>query len=179
MKVSCRTTGKRPSMHARTCTRPGQRLRRGRGVVVPRWCRVGAAVRRAPGVRAGCACAACRPNSTDAADGHAGPRRGQDQDGLCLGLCPGLPVQRLRSAARRGVRLAAPAGGAKYPMAFLHGWAGTLVRDEFKGFDSVVEQHSRTGAACLAHARRKFDELIKVNRSTRAQLRSRRCGASR
>ena len=50
-------------------------------------------------------------------------------------------------------------------MAFLHGWAGTLVRDEFKGCDSVVEQHSQTGAGCLAHARRQFDELIKVNQS--------------
>ena len=48
-------------------------------------------------------------------------------------------------------------------MAFLHGWAGTLVRDECKGYDSVVTQDGRTGAGCLAHARRKFDELIKVN----------------
>ena len=55
--------------------------------------------------------------------------------------------------------------GAKYPMAFLHGWAGTLVRDEFKGYDSVLKQDGRTGAGCLAHARRKFDELIKVNQS--------------
>ena len=53
--------------------------------------------------------------------------------------------------------------GAKYPMTFLHGWAGTLVRDEFKGYESVLKQDGRTGAGCLAHARRKFDELIKVN----------------
>ena len=59
--------------------------------------------------------------------------------------------------------------GAKYPMAFLHGWAGTLVRDEFKGYDSVLKQDGRTGAGCLAHARRKFDELIKVNLSPVAQ----------
>ena len=69
--------------------------------------------------------------------------------------------------------------GAKYPMAFLHGWAGTLLRDERKGCDSVVKQHGQTGAGCRAHARRKFDKLIKVNRSTRAQLRSRRCSVSR
>ena len=55
--------------------------------------------------------------------------------------------------------------GAKYPMAFLRGWAGTLVRDEFKGYESVLKQDGRTGAGCLAHARRKFDELIKVNQS--------------
>ena len=59
--------------------------------------------------------------------------------------------------------------GAKYPMAFLHGWAGTLVRDEFKGYESVLRQDGRTGAGCLAHARRKFDELIKVNQSPVAQ----------
>ena len=55
--------------------------------------------------------------------------------------------------------------GAKYPTAFLHGWVGTLVRDEFKGYESVLEQNGRTAAGCLAHARRKFDELIKVNQS--------------
>ena len=55
--------------------------------------------------------------------------------------------------------------GAKYPMAFLHGWSGTLVRDEFKGYESVLKLEGRTAAGCLAHARRKFDELVKVNQS--------------
>ena len=59
--------------------------------------------------------------------------------------------------------------GAKYLMAFLHGWAGTLVRDEFKGYESGLKQDGRTAAGCLAHARRKFDELIKVNQSPAAQ----------
>ena len=54
--------------------------------------------------------------------------------------------------------------GAKYPMAFLPGW-GTLVRDEFKGYESVLKLEGRTTAGCLAHARRKFNELIKVNQS--------------
>ena len=54
-------------------------------------------------------------------------------------------------------------------MAFLHGWAGTLVRNKFKGYDSVIKQEGRKGAGCLAHARRKFDELIKVNQSPVAQ----------
>ena len=61
-------------------------------------------------------------------------------------------------------------------MAFSHGWTGALVRDEFKGCDSVVKQHGRTRAGCLAHARRKFDELIKVDQSL---LRCRRCSALR
>ena len=55
--------------------------------------------------------------------------------------------------------------GAKYPMALLRGWASTLVRDEFKGYESVLRQDGRTAAGCLAHARRKFDELIKLNQS--------------
>jgi transposase len=55
--------------------------------------------------------------------------------------------------------------GAKYPMAFLQGWSGTLVRDEFKGYESVLKLEGRTAAGCLAHARRKFDELVKVNHS--------------
>jgi transposase len=54
---------------------------------------------------------------------------------------------------------------AKYPMAFLQDWSGTLVRDEFKGYDGVLKLEGRTAAGCLAHARRKFDELIKVNQS--------------
>jgi transposase len=59
--------------------------------------------------------------------------------------------------------------GAKYPLAFLAGWTGTLVRDEFKGYDSVLKLPNRTVAGCLAHARRKFDELIKINQSPVAQ----------
>jgi transposase len=59
--------------------------------------------------------------------------------------------------------------GAKYPMAALHGWTGTLVRDEYKGYEAVLKLPGRTAAGCLAHARRKFDELIKVNQSPIAQ----------
>ena len=59
--------------------------------------------------------------------------------------------------------------GAKYPLSFLHGWTGTLVRDEFKGYDSVLKLPGRVAAGCLAHARRKFDELIKINQSPLAQ----------
>ncbi len=59
--------------------------------------------------------------------------------------------------------------GAKYPTAFLHGWTGTLVRDEFSGYVAVLKLPGREAAGCLAHARRKFDELIKVNQSPVAQ----------
>jgi transposase len=54
---------------------------------------------------------------------------------------------------------------AKYPLEFLKGWSGTLVCDGYGGYDKVMEQESRIGAGCLAHARRKFDELVKDNLS--------------
>jgi transposase len=62
--------------------------------------------------------------------------------------------------------------GAQYPRAFLGdggrdeeknepSWRGTLVRDEYKAYDSVIEAvPGRAAAGCLAHARRKFDELL-------------------
>ena len=50
-------------------------------------------------------------------------------------------------------------------MAFLQGWTGTLVRDEFLGYAAELKLPGRKTAGCLAHARRKFDELIKVNQS--------------
>ena len=40
-------------------------------------------------------------------------------------------------------------------------WRGTLVRDEYKAYESVMSaEPGRTAAGCLAHARRKFDELL-------------------
>jgi transposase len=55
--------------------------------------------------------------------------------------------------------------GGQYPREFLTGWSGTLVRDEFSGYESVVALEGRVAAGCLAHARRKFDELVKANAS--------------
>ncbi len=64
--------------------------------------------------------------------------------------------------------------GAQYPIEFLRGedrlegrrsWQGTLVRDEYAGYDSALDPKAwpgRIGAGCLAHARRKFDELLKA-----------------
>ena len=60
--------------------------------------------------------------------------------------------------------------GAQYPIEFLRGdertgrrsWQGTLVRDEYAAYTSVVDANAwpgRIAAGCLAHARRKFDEL--------------------
>jgi transposase len=65
--------------------------------------------------------------------------------------------------------------GAQYPIKFLGppregeaGWRGTLVRDEYGVYDSVLDAKKHPGriaAGCLAHARRRFDELIKHNAS--------------
>ena len=54
--------------------------------------------------------------------------------------------------------------GAKYPMAFLDGWAGTITCDDYKGYDALFRE-DRIEAGCLAHARRKFDELAKAHAS--------------
>ncbi|MCR6478420.1 IS66 family transposase [Variovorax sp. ZS18.2.2] len=61
--------------------------------------------------------------------------------------------------------------GAQYPVAFLgpeddgrgaSAWRGTLVRDEYAAYDKVlIAQPGRIPAGCLAHARRKFDELLR------------------
>ena len=66
--------------------------------------------------------------------------------------------------------------GAQYPQAFLAGdertglpaWQGTLLTDRYSAYDTVLDARlhpGRTAAACVAHARRKFDELANVGTS--------------
>ena len=66
--------------------------------------------------------------------------------------------------------------GAQYPVAFLAGdervghrrWAGTLLTDRYSAYDTVLDERlhpDRRPAACVAHARRKFDELAKAGTS--------------
>ena len=66
--------------------------------------------------------------------------------------------------------------GAQYPVAFLAGdertgvgrWAGTLLTDRYSVYDTVLDERvypDRVAAACVAHARRKFDELAKAGAS--------------
>lgn len=55
--------------------------------------------------------------------------------------------------------------GGKYPHEFLKGWSGTLVVDAYCGYDATLSIEGRSTAYCLAHARRKFDELVKANAS--------------
>jgi transposase len=55
--------------------------------------------------------------------------------------------------------------GGQYPLEFLKGWAGTLVVDAYSGYNAALSLAGRSTAYCLAHARRKFDELVKANAS--------------
>lgn len=67
--------------------------------------------------------------------------------------------------------------GSQYPVAFLGAaqgppgsppddqpaWSGTLVCDQYAGYDRVLDRRvypQRSAAHCVAHARRKFDELV-------------------
>jgi transposase len=52
-----------------------------------------------------------------------------------------------------------------YPKEFLRGWSGTLVVDAYGGYDATLCVPGRMVANCLAHSRRKFDELVKANAS--------------
>jgi transposase len=44
-------------------------------------------------------------------------------------------------------------------------WLGTLIVDDYAGYDQVLKLAERTEAGCLAHCRRKFDELLKIKGS--------------
>lgn len=55
--------------------------------------------------------------------------------------------------------------GSQYPVDFLAKWTGTLVCDDYKGYEPVLKGEGRIEAGCLAHSRRKFDELFKANQS--------------
>jgi transposase len=66
--------------------------------------------------------------------------------------------------------------GAQYPKAFLASdvrrgrgrWSGTLLTDRYAGYDSVLDPRihaDRISAACVAHARRKFEELTRTGTS--------------
>jgi transposase len=70
--------------------------------------------------------------------------------------------------------------GAQYPVAFLGGkgppypepaWNGTLITDQYAGFNTVLDAKlypQRKAAACAAYARRKFEELSRGGSSASA-----------
>ena len=55
--------------------------------------------------------------------------------------------------------------GSQYPYNFLGAWTGTLVRDGYIGYEKALLLEDRFDAGCMAHSRRKFDELFKANAS--------------
>lgn len=63
-----------------------------------------------------------------------------------------------------------PSRAARHPVTLLAGWSGTLVCDGYGAYDSVLKQEQRSQAGCMAHARRKFDELAKDGQSMVATL---------
>ncbi len=70
--------------------------------------------------------------------------------------------------------------GAQYPVAFLAGkgppypepvWGGTLITDQYAGYNGVMDAKvypQRKAAACAAHARRYFEELSRGGSSASA-----------
>jgi hypothetical protein len=81
--------------------------------------------------------------------------------------------------------------GSQYPVAFLgaaqgppgsspglqlqdqSAWRGTLVCDQYAGYDAVLDNRvypQRIAAHCVAHARRKFDELIGTSEMAKAAI---------
>ncbi len=55
--------------------------------------------------------------------------------------------------------------GSKYPANFLKTWTGTLTCDDYGGYDAIFRREGCVEGGCLAHARRKFDELAKAHAS--------------
>ena len=45
----------------------------------------------------------------------------------------------------------------------LEGFTGTVVSDGYEGYSAAVKTHQLTHAGCWAHARRKFDEVVKAS----------------
>ena len=73
--------------------------------------------------------------------------------------------------------------GSQYPVAFLGGaqgppespaWIGTLLCDQYAGYDRALDRRvypQRIAAHCVAHARRKFDELVGTSEVAKEAIR--------
>lgn len=73
------------------------------------------------------------------------------------------------TARRVSSTTSVPAGGLSTRRQFLSDWTGTLTCDDCGGYDIVFKRKGCIEAGCLAHARRKFDELAKAKASPVAQ----------
>lgn len=61
-------------------------------------------------------------------------------------------------------------GEVRSPAQFLADWRGTLTCDDYAGYDLTLRREGCIEAGCLAHARRRFDELVKANASAVAEI---------
>ena len=55
------------------------------------------------------------------------------------------------------------------PVAFLKGWKGYLQADAFSGYDCIFASRDAIEVACMAHARRKFDEALPTDREVASE----------
>jgi hypothetical protein len=86
------------------------------------------------------------------ARGELDPQRGVIYE-FCLGRGSQYPV----------AFLGAPQGPPGSPIEEQPAWHGTLVCDQYVGYDAALDKRvypQRIAAHCVAHARRKFDELV-------------------
>lgn len=85
---------------------------------------------------------------------------------FCLGRGSQYPVAFL--GATKG-----PPGSAGSAMEEQPAWSGTLVCDQYAGYDAVLDKRvypQRIAAHCVAHARRKFDELVGTSEVAKAAI---------
>ena len=89
------------------------------------------------------------------ARGELDPQRGVIYE-FCLGRGSQYPVAFLGAAQ----------GPPSSPMEERPAWHGTLVCDQYAGYDAALDKRvypQRIAAHCVAHARRKFDELVSTS----------------
>jgi transposase len=55
-----------------------------------------------------------------------------------------------------------PRRGAEVPMRLLEGFKGYLQTDGYAGYNKVVKNNNLTAVGCMAHARRKFSDVVKA-----------------
>lgn len=54
-----------------------------------------------------------------------------------------------------------PSRAGRYPQAYLAHYQGYIQADAFAGYDEVYKAKTRIEVGCFAHARRKFEEIVK------------------
>jgi transposase len=58
----------------------------------------------------------------------------------------------------------APTRAGSVPTSLLDNFSGYLVTDDYKGYNAVCEKNGITRVACWAHARRKFNDSLKIQK---------------